>query len=109
MTLLRTTITGPIMAGVVVAVSLESAALLTNRIPIPGEAFLLSLTISVCTVMTHLAACVTEQIRRHLGDRMDEVEGRIDSYETNVLNTIVGPNAPPHRNASAPTPLRRVR
>jgi len=101
MTLLRTTITGPLMVGVVVAVSLESAALLLEALAIPGEVFLLSLAVGVCAVVAHLAACVCA----YIDERLDRVEGRIDSYEVNSLYAIVGPHASP----PPPTPLRRVR
>lgn len=95
------------MAGVVVAVSLESTALIAGTVPIPDEVFLLSLAVGVSSVVAHLAACVCDRVEKLI----DHMEGRIDSYEINGLHTIVGPNGPTtrHRRTAAPTPLRRVR
>lgn len=118
MTILRTTITGPIMGGTVVAVLAESAVLLTETASIPGEIFLVSLAASVCSVFAHLSAGTRQHFREELiavvDDRfaefkqhLDRFEGRLDGYEANSLNTLISDRPP--EVPTQPTHLKRVR
>ena len=118
MEILKTTITGPVMGGLVAAVLAESVVLLTETAGIRGEIFLLSLAASVCSVFAHLAAGTRKHFREEtiavvdhrfaeFKQHLDRFEGRLDGYEANGLNTLISDRPP--KVPTQPTPLKRVR
>lgn len=94
---LRTSITGPILAVVVLIAVVEAAGLLLDTIPVPIPLYLATLAASIGALAAHLAAWVVVLFHEHTAELTQAMEGRLDDYEVNGLNTLVTSRRCRHR------------